>query len=73
MSKYTVRVDVDGAVEQEVHGLSITGVANFVEDTASLALHQLEEFLTDLMIETEAAVATWEGSTKVVYYGHREY
>lgn len=71
MRKYTIQVNVDGAIVGEFHELTITNVATFLEDAFSTP-HTLEEFLTDLMIETEATKSVWRGHQNTVYYGHRE-
>lgn len=73
MSNYTLQVNVDGAVENEWHGLSIRHVGNVLNVDGRMTLHQIEEFLTDLMTETEAALSVWQSTTNTMFYGHREY
>lgn len=71
MSKYTLQVNEDGAVVNEWFGLTIVSVAVLVE-ACTVGRHALEEFLTDLMIDSEATVSTWSNTVNTVYYGHKE-
>jgi hypothetical protein len=72
MSRYTIEVELDGAVKNRWHGLSITNVGNLASGIIITDHHLIEEFLTDLMIECEATMTVWWSSTKVTYHGYKE-